>query len=257
MKLSILIPVLNYEDVLEENISEVRKVVPDAEILLIYDITKKEFEKKAFDLVRRLKKKYKVRTVFRMNKKGFGSALKLGFEEARGDYVLITMGDLCDDPHTIPKMIKKLDEGYGVVSGCRYMEGGGIVGDTPKQRISSFVSLLINIFSTVKIRDVTNAFKMYRKGVLKSISPELKSESFDISAEMTLLAAKHGFTLGQVPTIWKNRCVGQSNFKMFKEAKKYFKMFIFSAFYMPSVLTKTLIALFILSIVFILITILL
>lgn len=239
MKLSIIIPVLNYEEVLEENIKRVRKVAKDAEILLVYDITKPEFKERAFAEARKLKKKYGVKTLFRLNEKGFGSALRLGFKHVNGDLVLIMMGDLCDDPETIPKMIEKINEGYDVVAGCRYIKGGGIVGNTPKQFISSMVSLLINIFSTLKCRDVTNAFKMYRKEVLDAVKTE--SNSFDISAELTLKAAAQGFKIGQVPTVWKNRNAGQSNFKVLKEAKKYFKMFLFAVWTMPSLLTKIII----------------
>jgi glycosyltransferase involved in cell wall biosynthesis len=240
MRLSIIIPVLNYEEVLEENIKRVKRVAKGAEILLVYDITKPEFKEKAFAEARNLKRKYQVKTLFRLDQRGFGSALRLGFKHVNGDLVLIMMGDLCDDPQTIPKMIEKINEGYDVVAGCRYMEGGGIVGNTPKQRISSAVSLLINTFSTLKCRDITNAFKMYRKGVLDAV--ETTSNSFDISAELALKAAAQGFEIGQVPTVWKNRNAGQSNFKVLKEAKKYFMMFLFSVYTMPSLLTRIIIA---------------
>jgi dolichol-phosphate mannosyltransferase len=237
-RISIIIPVLNLEEVLEENIVRIKKYVKNPDILLLWDVTKPELEKKILSESKRLAKKYHARTVFRFNQKGFGSALRLGFKHVKGDLIVITMADLCDDPATINEMAKKIDEGFDVVAGSRYSKGGGIVGYTFKQWISSNVSRMINIFSTVKCRDITNAFKMYKKEVLENV--ETTSNSFDISAELTLKAAQKGYKISQVPTVWKNRNVGQSNFNVMKEAKRYFKMFLFATINMPSAFTKLL-----------------
>jgi len=246
MKISILIPVLNYEERLEDTLKEIKRNVKKAEIILLYDITKLELKSKIEELCKRLKSRYGVVTIFRINEKGFGSALRLGFKNVKGDVILVMMGDLCDDPKTIPKMLEKINEGYDVVVGSRYVKGGGIIGNTMKQRISSFVSILISVFSKVKCRDVTNAFKMYSKDVINSV--ETKSNSFDISAELTLKAAKMGFSISEVPTVWKNRDIGKSKFNMIKESKNYLKWFLFSVFTMPSKLTKLIVILFIMII---------
>lgn len=247
-KISIIIPVLNYEEVLEENIKRIKKEVKNSEILLVWDVTKPELKEKMANESRRLSRKYNTRTVFRFNQKGFGSALRLGFSHAKGDLVVITMADLCDDPATINEMAKKIDEGFDVVAGSRYSKGGGIVGYTFKQWISSNVSRLINIFSTLKCRDITNAFKMYRKEVLENV--ETTSNSFDISAELTLKAAQKGYKITHVPTVWKNRDIGKSNFSLMKEARRYFNMFLFAAINMPSMFTKFMILVLLVVIVY-------
>lgn len=236
MLVSILIPVLNYEESLEKTIKKIVNFVKKYEIIILYDITKPEIKKEAFRIAKRLKEKYNAKVIFRFNEKGFGSALRIGFEKAKGDVILVTMGDFCDDPKTIPKMIEKIKEGYDIVVGSRYIKGGGIIGNSIKQRISSLFSVLVNIFSKVKIRDITNAYKLYRRDVIKTI--KTISKSFDISCELTLRAAKNGFKIAEVPTIWRNREVGRSKFRIIKESKNYFKWFLFSAFKMPSKITK-------------------
>ncbi|MFH8093090.1 MAG: glycosyltransferase [Candidatus Aenigmatarchaeota archaeon] len=241
MKLSILIPVLNYEERLEKTIRKIKQIVKNQEIIILYDVTNLDMKKKAIEISRILKRKYKTKTIFRFNEKGFGSALRKGFEIAKGDFIVVMMGDFSDDPNTIPKMIEKAREGYDIVVGSRYMKGGRIIGNTLKQRISHLFSLLINIFSKVKCRDITNAFKLYKKDVLKTV--KTKSKSFDISCEITLKAARKGFKISEVPTIWKNRVFGKSNFKMIKESKNYFKWFLFSVFIMPSKITKIIVLL--------------
>ena len=236
MKVSVVIPVLNYEKKLEDTIKKIKNEVIDVEIIVVCDITKLNLVEKARKLSKKLNKSYGVRTIFRINKKGFGSALRYGFIKASGKVVVVMMGDLCDDPKTIPKMLKKIEEGYDVVVGCRYCKEGKIIGNTIKQRVSNFVSVLVSIFSKIRCKDVNNAFKMYRKEVLENI--RTKSESFDMSIELLVKSAISGYKIAEVPTVWRNRDTGKSKFNFFREAKNYFKWFLYAAIKFPSFITK-------------------
>ena len=238
MPISVIIPVYNYEVCVENTVKSIGEKAKVDEILLMWDVTKPELKEKVKGFSEKLKKKYKATTHFRFNQKGFGSAIRMGFEKAKGDLVVVMMGDLCDDPATIKLMEKEIEKGYDIVAGCRYCKGGGIIGDTTKQRISSLVSRLINIFSGVKCRDLTNAFKMYRKEVVKEIGVNTKSNYFDISIELPLKAARKGYKISEIPTIWKNRDIGKSNFNFIGESKRYLKWFLYATFWMPSLLTK-------------------
>lgn len=248
MSTSVLIPVYNYEAGVEATLKSIREKAKVDEILLVWDVTKPELKNGIKEFSERLKEKYKAKTFFRFNQKGFGSAVRLGFEKARGDLVVLMMGDLCDDPKTISLMEKEIEKGYDIVSGCRYCKGGGIIGETFKQKVSSAVSLLINIFSGVNCRDLTNAFKIYKKEVLKNVKTE--SNNFDLSIELPLKAARKGYRISQVPTVWKNRGVGKSNFNFFGESKRYLKWFLYSAFWMPSLFTKIISGLIFLLVMF-------
>jgi len=83
------------------------------------------------------------RVAYRVGDRGFGSALRYGFDIARGAAVIPFMGDESDRAEDILRMIEKLEQGYDVVAGSRYMRGGETIGMTPKQRISQFYSLQI------------------------------------------------------------------------------------------------------------------
>ncbi len=246
MKISVLIPVYNYEETLESTINTLSSKKNIFEILLVWDVTKSELRGKIDKLAEKLIKKYKIRIIFRHNQKGFGSALRLGFQNVKGDAVVVMMADLCDDPKTIDLMEKEIQKGYDIVSGCRYCKGGGIVGNTFKQKVSSTVSLLINIFSRNRCRDLTNAFKMYRTQVLKEV--ETKANFFDISIELPLKALRKGFKISQVPTVWKNRNFGKSNFNFGGESKRYIKWFLYAVATKPSFVTIATIIILIASI---------
>lgn len=237
MRLSILIPAFNVEDGLEATVAGIEKEVAGIshEILIVHDITKTEKRKEIEERAAKLKKKYGAKTLFRINQRGFGSALRLGFQKVQGDVVIVMMADLCDDPKTVRRMLGKIDDGYDVVAGSRYMKGGATIGVTAKQHISRIVSMLFNFYTRVKCTDVTNAFKAYRSEVLRSI--KTTSESFDISMELAVKATREGFRVSNVPTVWKNRSAGVSKFSVGSESGSYLKWFLYALATMPSLLT--------------------
>jgi hypothetical protein len=129
------------------------------------------------------------------------------------------MGDESDRAEDIPRMVEKLETGYDVVAGSRYMQGGQTVGMTSKQQVSHAYSLLVRAVGGLEIHDVSNAFKAYRRAVVETVRTE--AESFDISVELTIKAAQAGFRVGEIPTTWTNRAIGSSNFRFSKEILNY------------------------------------
>ena len=71
----------------------------------------------------------KTRLPFRLvrNKYGRGAlnAIKTGLEDATGDFVVVTMADLCDPPEVINEMVAAAErETADIVCASRYMKGG-------------------------------------------------------------------------------------------------------------------------------------
>jgi hypothetical protein len=64
---------------------------------------------------------------------------------------------------------------------------------------------------------------MYRKKVIDSI--DIQAKSFEISMELVLKAYYAGFKICEVPTVWRERTKGKSNFKAFKLFPNYFKFY--------------------------------
>ena len=157
--------------------------------------------------------------IYRVGDRGFGSALRAGFARATGEAVIPVMGDVSENLDDIPRLVAALDEGWDVVGGSRYMRGGGIVGNTAKQRVSKAYSVLMRLAGGPPIHDVSNAFKAYRRSVVASV-PTV-ADSFDISVELTVKAALAGFRVGEVPTVWTNRAEGQSHFDVRRELRNY------------------------------------
>lgn len=158
-------------------------------------------------------------------RKGFASALKKGFTSAKGKFVVPVMADLCDNPSTINKMYKEIGNGWDVVCGSRYMRGGKKAGGPKLQGFFSWLVCNTAMWLTgVPTRDISNAFKMYRKKSLKGIRYNPKG-GVEASMEILFQIYFNGGKITEIPTQWKGRTVGTSKFKLFQRTPRYLKIY--------------------------------
>lgn len=223
MKLSIVIPAYNEE----ENITAIIEKIEDCldishELVVVNDHS----TDRTFSLVKELNLKYpNIKLVDNTNEKGFANAIKFGFSKISAELTIPVMGDLCDDLGTLEKMVKKIDEGYDVVCGSRYIAGGSRIGGSRvKGFFSYFVGRSLYYLLGIPTHDIANAFKMYKKKVIDAIN--IESKGFEISMEMPLKAYYLGFKLTEVPTVWKEREKGKSSFKMIKLLPNYLRWYL-------------------------------
>ena len=225
MRLSIIIPAHNEED----NIADViRRVEESLDIPYELIVVNDHSIDKTRNIVEALSRHNgNIKLVENELDKGFANAIKTGFNNAQGDAVVPIMADLCDDLETVKKMFDKINQGYDVVCGSRYMRGGlRIGGSKAKGLFSSFVGHSLHYLFGLPTHDIANAFKMYRKKAIDSI--EIKSRGFEISMEMALKAYFLGFKMTEVPTVWRERTKGKSSFRILKLTPSYFKLYLWA-----------------------------
>ncbi len=172
-----------------------------------------------------LSKKYRNMAVIHRNANpGMGNALKDGTSAAKGSIIIWTMADKSDNPETFPKMVEKINSGYDMVFGSRYIRGGSR-GDLAlhKALLSRGYSILAKIVFGLKVSDITNAFRCFRKKVFDYV--KLDSGDFAISPEFAIKAHKARFKLGEVPTGYTDRKEGRTTFKIMKMGPRYLSMF--------------------------------
>jgi glycosyltransferase involved in cell wall biosynthesis len=225
MRLSIVVPAHNEQENIAEVIHKIEgSLKMEHELVVVNDHSTDSTP----DIVLGLARQYpNLRLVSNPLEGGFANALRTGFSNIRTDLVIPVMADLCDDLATIEAMFKKINEGYDVVCGCRYTDNGARLGGS---RLKGFLSCLggrsIHYLLDIPTYDVANAFKMYRKKVIDSI--DIQARSFEISMEMALKAYYAGFKITEVPTVWRERTKGKSNFKVFKLLPGYLKLYIWA-----------------------------
>jgi dolichol-phosphate mannosyltransferase len=153
--------------------------------------------------------------------RGVLNAMKAGIAGTTAPYVLISMADGSDEPHVVDPMVALAREGADVVSASRYMRGGHQVGGPPLKRLMSRAAgLSLHWLAGVPTHDPTNNFKLYRRSFLEATTIE-STAGFELALELTVKATLAGRRIDEVPTTWRDRTAGQSNFRLRKWLPHY------------------------------------
>jgi dolichol-phosphate mannosyltransferase len=152
---------------------------------------------------------------------GFGRAIIHGLDAMKGDAVVIMMADESDDCRDVVRYWQVLQEGYDCVFGSRFVKGAAVI-DYP--RLKLFLNRQANLFLRflfgIKLNDVTNAFKAYRREVIDGIRP-LIAPHFNLTVEMPLKAIVRGYSWTVIPITWRNRRSGVAKFKIKEMGSRY------------------------------------
>jgi len=227
MKISIIIPTYNEEDNIANLINKIANNVNLGYELVIIDDYSTD---STYRLVEELSRQYTTIKLVRNNQEpGFANAIITGFNSSNTEVVVPLMADLCDDLSTIKKMLDKMNEGYDIVCGSRYIKGGVRLGGSKiKGFFSYFVGRSLSYLLGLPTTDITNAFKMYKKKVIDRI--DIRSNGFEISMEIPLKAYYLGYKITEVPTVWRERTKGKSSFRIFKLMPAYLKLYLWAIF---------------------------
>lgn len=170
------------------------------------------------------------RVPFRLvrNKYGRGAlgAIRTGLEDAESKWVAVTMADLCDPPEVIDAMLEAGErEDADIVCASRYMKGGRQIGG-PKFKgfLSRLAGMSLHGLAGLETHDPTNSFKLYRKRFLETVSVE-STGGFEVGLELVAKAHRAGRKIVEVPTLWRDRAAGKSNFKLWKWLPHYLRWY--------------------------------
>ena len=227
-ELSIVIPVYNEGGNIKKTLEEFdAKVSVGAETMLVYDREDDTTLGPARELEGR------TRVPFRLvrNKYGRGAlnAIKTGLEAASSELVVVTMADLCDPPEVINDMFAAAErEKADIVCASRYMKGGRQYGGPMlKGFLSHTAGLLLAWIVRLPTHDPTNSFKLYRKAFL-DWTPIESTGGFELGIELVVKCRAQGGKIVEVPTVWRDRVAGKSNFKLWKWLPNYLRWFFYA-----------------------------
>jgi len=222
-RFAIVIPVYNEGNAILETIGQIlAKVKGDFAAYFVYDTE----DDTSLPFIRSVKDP---RINLLRNKYGRGAlnAIRTGMEETREERVIVFMSDLSEDPVYINDLVAKSDEGYDIVCGSRYMNGGGQVGAPAfKSFLSRMAGLSLRLMTGIPTYDVSNSFKLYSRKVLTDVTIE-STGGFEIALEILVKSYLKGYKITEVPVIWKEREAGVSNFKFSKWLPKYLKWYFY------------------------------
>jgi dolichol-phosphate mannosyltransferase len=153
-------------------------------------------------------------------KKGLGYAyakgMKYALNQLNADIVFEFDADLSHDPKKIPLMLNKIEEGFDLVLGSRYMKGGSIPANWGWHRkfFSVFGNIVIRlVIGVLGIRDWTTGYRAIKARVVKDVIDDLDEEKFmGYAFQIGFLhkTVRKGYRVAEVPFHFKDRTHGKS-----------------------------------------------
>ena len=205
LDLSVVIPIYNEAKNVErlyEKLEEVlSKLDKSYEVLLVDDGSTDGTIDKLTE-IRKRNPKYKV-IQFRRNY-GQTAAISAGFDYSIGDVIVTIDADLQNDPKDIPKILKKMEDGYDVVSGWRKERKDPFLTRIVPSKIANW---LVSILAGIHLHDYGCTLKAYSKDVAKNV--QLYGE---MHRYIPALASWIGINVTEVPVSHHERKFGKSKY---------------------------------------------
>lgn len=170
------------------------------------------------DIVRDLMKRWENIEISTGEKRGLGAAYVRGMTyaiEKMGAQIMFEIdADLSHDPHKVPEFLKKIDEGYDMVIGTRYSQGGSIPSNWPIQRkaFSVLGNLTVRfVLMRFEIHDWTGGFRALRRDVFLKEKGNLTAfRGYTFQVSFLHKAHRDGFKIAEVPIHFTDRTLGRS-----------------------------------------------
>lgn len=209
LTLSVVIPVYNEVQTLEELLDRVREVPIRKQIILVDDGSTDGTR----DILNRIKDEPQIKgdpdtvVIFHEKNQGKGASLRTGFAEATGDIIIVQDADLEYNPTEYPILIQPIVEGRAdVVYGSRFLTTG------PHRVLyywhyigNRLLTTLSNLFTDLNLTDMETCYKVFRREVIQKILPTLKQNRFGIEPEMTAKVARGGWRVYELGISYSGR----------------------------------------------------
>ena len=199
-KLSIVIPVFNEENTIARVISRVAAMPLNTEIIVVDDNSSDGTR----NVLGKLADIQNLRIFLKQSNQGKGAALRTGFAQVSGDYVVIQDADLEYDPRDIPKLLEPLlNDDADVVYGSRFI-GTEQQDESLVHRMgNALLTGASNLLSGLQLTDMETCYKAFTREVIDSI--RIDQDRFGIEPEITAKLARRGFRFVEVPISYNSR----------------------------------------------------
>jgi glycosyltransferase involved in cell wall biosynthesis len=216
VRLSVVIPVYNEVETIQEIVSRVQAVDLEKEIIIVDDGSTDGTREHLQEISLAQKN---VRVFYHDRNQGKGAALRTGFELTTGDIVIIQDADLEYDPTEYPVLLGPILDGRAdIVYGSRFLGGPHRVLFFWHYLGNKFLTLLSNALTNLNLTDMETCYKVFRREVLSDI--QFKSNRFGFEPEFTAKIARKDFRIYETPISYSGRTYAEGKKIGWKDGAK-------------------------------------
>lgn len=219
MKISVTIPIHNEGENLELLYNNLIRTLEASdlgfEIIFVNDGSDDNSEEILSSLAER---DHRVKLIHLLRNYGQTCAMMAGFDHAKGDVIIAMDGDNQNDPADIPRLLKKMDQGYDVVSGWRKERKDARISRIIPSRVANW---LISKVGGVKLHDYGCSLKAYKRDVLKGVRLYGEMHRF-----IPVYTSWQGAKVGEIPVSHHPRCSGTSHYGLSRIGRVMLDLFL-------------------------------
>lgn len=186
------------------------------------------------ELIHQMNQNYKnLRLIERSKMMGIGSAIREGYNQSQGRFVLSSDADQSFLVEDMKALYQKILEGYDLVVGYRHGGQAYYEAKTWTTKLKHFVSSkgnwIVRNLSGIKLHDFSANFRIIQREKWMELKTQENTNS--LLFEMIVKASKKNFKMTQIPVRFQERKFGSSKLNLWKEAPKFLIKFIQYSFF--------------------------
>ena len=222
--ISVVIPCFNEKENIERFpqtlFPALRELKEDLEIIAVDDGSSDG----SGDVLKKFEDLKELKLLSHHQNRGMGAALKSGFSEAAGDWILVLDADLTFSPKDVRLLIENQRQNSSdLVSGAPRLILDGL-SQVPFLRrfLSRSANFLYQLALGIPFSSFTSIFRLYRSSLLKRL--EIQSDGFEINAEILAFFWAQGFKVSEAPVSLSGRESGRSKLNLWREAVAHLRL---------------------------------
>lgn len=227
MKISVVLPTYNEKESIVDLIDTLDKILTsemvDFEIVVVDD---NSLDGTGLFVKQRYGGLKHITCIIRKHERGLATAIKAGILNSSGEVILLMDTDFNHDPFRIPEMVKVIPK-CDIVSGSRYLPGGGMMGSQGRYWGSYVFNSFIRLMLGLKTRDNLSGFVLFRKSILSAFNLDKIFFGYgDYYIRFLYCASKCNLNIIEIPVVYKLRCGGNSKTNFLTHTFEYIKTVI-------------------------------
>lgn len=207
-RISVIIPAKNEAPSISTVITQIRQLIPDAEIIVVNDGSS--------DNTAQLAEAAGAQVISHPYSKGNGAAIKTGARAASGDVLVFMDADGQHDPTDIPRLLSGLDDGHDMVVGARQ---GGSQANLGRGLANGFYNRLASYMTGQRVEDLTSGFRAVRARKFREFI-YLLPNGFSYPTTSTMAFFRAGYSVAYTP-IHAAKRIGNSHIQPLKDGIRF------------------------------------